>query len=69
MIATRTHATQSVVLVSRFLSSPKETHVTSVKTIFKYLKGANEYGLWHPKSQDFILKEFTDADWSGSVDD
>ena len=28
-----------------------------------------EYGLWYPKSQDFILKEFTDADWVGSVDD
>ena len=28
-----------------------------------------EYGLWYPKSQDFILKSFTDADWAGSVDD
>ena len=28
-----------------------------------------EYGLWYPKSQDFTLKSFTDADWVGSVDD
>ena len=28
-----------------------------------------EYGLWYPKIQDFILKEFNDADWVGSVDD
>ena len=28
-----------------------------------------EYGLCYPKSQDFILKEFTYADWEGSVDD
>ena len=28
-----------------------------------------EYGLWYPKGQDFILKEFTDADWARSVDD
>ena len=28
-----------------------------------------EYGLWYPKIQDFIFKEFTDADWVGSVDD
>ena len=28
-----------------------------------------DYGLWYPKGQDFTLKEFTDADWEGSVDD
>ena len=28
-----------------------------------------EYGLLYPKSQDFILKSFTDAYWEGSVDD
>ena len=28
-----------------------------------------DYGLWYPKSQEFILKAFTDADWVGSVDD
>ena len=28
-----------------------------------------EYGLWYPKGHDFTLKEFTDADWAGSVDD
>ena len=44
-------------------------HVTIVKRIFKYLKGTMEYGLWYPKSQDFILKAFIDADWIGSVDD
>ena len=28
-----------------------------------------DYGLWYPKSNKFILKEFTHADWVGSVDD
>ena len=44
-------------------------HVTTVKIIFKYLKGTMEYGLWYPKIQDFILKEITNADWEGIVDD
>ena len=44
-------------------------HVTIVKRIFKYVKGTMEYGLWYPKSQDFMLKAFTNADWEGSVDD
>ena len=60
---------QVVGLVSRFESNPKKTHVTAVNRILKYLKGTMEYGLWYPKSQDFMLKAFTNADWEGSVDD
>ena len=67
--ATRLDVMQDVGLVSRFQPNPKETHVTVVKRIFKYLKGTMEYGLWYPKSQYFILKSFTDVDWAGSVDD
>ena len=60
---------QVVGLVARFQSAPKETHVIAVKIILRYLKGTIEYGLWNPRGQDFTLKEFTDADWEGSVDD
>ena len=67
--STRIDVIQDVGLVSRFQSSPKETHVTTVKIIFKYLKGTMEYGLWYPKIQYFILKEFIDVDWARSVDD
>ena len=68
-VATRPDVMQVVGLVARFQSSPKETHVTIVRRIFKYLKGTMDYGLWYPKSQDFLLKSFTDADWGESVDD
>ena len=67
--ATRLDVMQVVGLVARFQSSPKKMHLTVVKIIFKYLKGTMEYGLWYPKSQEFILKSFTDADLEGSVDD
>ena len=69
MKTTRPDVMQAVAFVSRFHSSPKETHVTIVKIFFKYLKGTMDYGLWYPKSQDFTLKSFTDAYWAGSVDD
>ena len=69
VIATRPNVMQAIVFVPRFQSSPKEMHVTVVKRIFQYLRGTMEYGLWYPKSQDFILKSFTDANWEGSVDD
>ena len=60
---------QVVGLVARFQSAPKETHVIALKSIFKYLKGTMEYGLWYQKGQNFTLKAFTDAYWAGSVDD
>ena len=44
--ATKPDVIQAVGLVARFLSSPKETHVTATKRIFKYLKGTMEYELW-----------------------
>ena len=66
---TRPDVMQAVGLLARFHSAPKETHVTTIKSIFKYLKSTMEYGLWYPKGQDFTLKAFTNAHWAGSVDD
>ena len=61
---TRPYVMQSIRLVSIFQSSPKETHVASVKIIFRYLKGTMEYGLWYPKGNDYSLKAYTDAYWA-----
>ena len=60
---------QDVGLVSRFQSTSKETHVATVKRILRYLKGTVDYGLWYPKRNKFTLREFTNADWVGSIDD
>ena len=67
--AIRPDVMQAIGLVARFQLAPKETHVITVKNIFKSLKGTMEYGVWYPKGQDFTLKAFTDAYWEGSVDD
>ena len=40
-----------------------------VKIIFIYLKGTVDCGLWYPKSNNFTLKEFTDADRERGIDD
>ena len=65
---TRLDVVQTVGLVSRFQSGPKETHVAAVKIILRYLKGTVDYGLWYPKINSFTLREFTDVDWVGSID-
>ncbi|XP_050896533.1 uncharacterized mitochondrial protein AtMg00810-like [Lathyrus oleraceus] len=39
----------SVCLCARFQANPKESHLTAVKRIMKYLKGTTNVGLWYPK--------------------
>ena len=28
-----------------------------------------DYGLWYTKINNFTLREFTDAEWEGNIDD
>ena len=39
----------SVCLCARYQSNPKESHLTIVKRIIKYLKDTTNVGLWYPK--------------------
>jgi hypothetical protein len=48
--------------VARFQAAPKESHVLEVKSISRYLKGIEEFGLWYPKGKDISLISYTDAD-------
>jgi hypothetical protein len=53
---------QEVGQVARFQEAPKESHVLTVKRIFRYLKGTQEFGLWYPKGKDLSLISYTDVD-------
>ncbi|RVW51245.1 Retrovirus-related Pol polyprotein from transposon RE1 [Vitis vinifera] len=55
----------SVCLYARFQSCPKESHLSVVKRILKYLKGAMDISLWYLKSDNFELIGFSDADFVG----
>lgn len=56
-------------ITARFFADPKETHMTTIKRIFRYLRGTEDYGLLYKKRNDFDLKVYTDADWAGNIDD
>lgn len=43
--------------------------MTTVKRIFKYLRGTSDYGLWYPYRGNFYLQVLVDVDWVGNVDD
>jgi hypothetical protein len=55
---------QVVGLVTRFQSAPKETHMNTVKRIFRYLKGTLDFLLWYPKEEYFTLISYIDVNWA-----
>ncbi|KAK6146197.1 hypothetical protein DH2020_020066 [Rehmannia glutinosa] len=58
-----------VCLCARFQSNPKESHMSAVKRIFRYLKGTIQYGLFYPKNENFSLKGYSDSDYAENIDD
>ncbi|XP_070010264.1 secreted RxLR effector protein 161-like [Nicotiana sylvestris] len=55
----------SVGLCARFQANPKESHLTVVKRILRYLKGTTDLCLWYPKGSNFNLVGYTDVDYAG----
>ena len=54
----------SVCICARFQSDPRESHLTAVKRILKYLKGTANLGLFYRKSSDYSLVGYCDADFA-----
>ena len=65
LTASRLDILYSVCLCARFQSDPRESHLTSIKRIFRYLKGTKNLGLLYRKSLDYKLIGFCDADYAG----
>ena len=54
---------------SHFQSSPKESHLTIMKCIFRYLVGTKNFGLWYPKGGDLFLIGYSNANYAGFKED
>jgi len=65
LTASRSDIIFSVGLCARFQENPKESHLTDVKRILIYLKGAIDLCLWYPKGSNFNLVGYADADNAG----
>ena len=55
----------SVCICARFQSDPRESHLTIVKRIFKYLRGTTNLGLFYIKTSEYSLVGYCDADFAG----
>ena len=59
----------SVGVCARYQVVSKESHLTAVKRIIRYVNGTLDYGLSYSKDSNACLDGYSDADWAGSVDD
>ena len=59
----------SVGVCARYQATLKESRLTAVKRIIRYINGTTDYGLWYSKDSNACLVGYSNADWAGSVDD
>ena len=59
----------SVGVCARFQETPKESHLTIVKRIIRYINGTSDYGIWYSKDSNECLVGYSDANWAECIDD
>ncbi|XP_016168225.1 uncharacterized protein LOC107610735 [Arachis ipaensis] len=65
LTSSRFDIVQSVGVCSKFQSHPKESHLSTVKRIIRYIYGTSDFGLWYPKFDEFDIVGYCDADFAG----
>ncbi|KAM6577632.1 hypothetical protein CsatB_029469 [Cannabis sativa] len=69
LTASRPDISFSVGLCARYQANPKQSHLSAVKRIFKYLAVTVNYGLWYSCDTNTSLVGYSDSDWAGCIDD
>ncbi|KAK2966781.1 hypothetical protein RJ640_022740 [Escallonia rubra] len=69
LTASRPDIMFSVCICARFQACPKESHLSAIKRIFKYLSGTLNLGLWYPRNSSIDLVGFSDSDYAGCLVD
>jgi hypothetical protein len=72
MVCTRPEIAHAVGVLSRYMSKPRKEHWTTVKRVFRYLRGTASYGLCYQgrPGLDRVLDihGFVDAYWAGDLE-
>ena len=69
LTASRPDIAFNVGVCAQYQAAPKESHLTAVKRIIRYVNGTPDYGLWYSKDSNACLAGYSDVNWAGSVDD
>ncbi|XP_074578540.1 secreted RxLR effector protein 161-like [Curcuma longa] len=65
LTASRPDILFAVGMCARYQSCAKESHLSAVKRILRYLKGTQNVGLWYPRTETFDLVGYSDSDYAG----
>ena len=69
LTASRPDISYNVGVCARYQANLKESHMTTLKRIIKYIKTTAEFGVWYNKDTSDVLAWYSDADWAGNADD
>ena len=67
LTSTRPDITYGVGLISRFMESPRQSHLQAAKRILRYVQGTQSDGIFYSSSHDNNLVGYTDSDWAGDT--
>ena len=56
-------------MCATYQANPKESHMTALKRIIKYVKTTAKFGVWYSKDTNDVLVGYSEADWARNVDD
>ena len=68
LTASRLDISYSVRMCARYQANPKESHMTTLKIIIKYVKTIAKFGVWYSKDTNDVLAGYSDANWAGNAD-
>jgi hypothetical protein len=69
LTASRPDIAFSVGVCARFQANPKESHLTAVKRIIRYLNDIVLYGIWYSRETNLVVVGYSNTDWAGNADD
>ena len=68
LTASRPDISYSVGVRARYQANSKESHMTVLKRIIKYVKTTADFGVWYNKDTNEVLAGYSSTDWARNVD-
>ena len=69
LTASRPNIAFNVGICAKFQATPKESHLTAIKQIIRYINGISDYGIWYLRDSNECLVGYSDADWAECIND
>jgi hypothetical protein len=69
LMASRPDIAFSVRVCARFQANPKESHLTAIKRIIRYVNATVNYGIYFSRETNLVIAGYSDAEWAGNADD